>query len=64
MQEADEQGRSYFLSRSMVTHYPYQIHVGYAARQPSMINLFSIRANVLALYATFIKTGMSLRTLI
>ena len=64
MQEADEQGRSYLFLRSSATNRPYQIHVAYAARQPSMINLFSIRANVLARYATFIKTGTSLYTLI
>ena len=63
MQEADEQGRSYFFLRAWVTHHPYQIHVVYAARQPSMINLFSIRVNVLALYGTSIKTGKSLHTL-
>ena len=54
---------SFFLG-FRVTHHPFQIHAVYAARQPSMINHFSIRANVLALYATFIKTGTSLHTLI
>jgi hypothetical protein len=63
MQEADEQGRLALLLEALVTHHTaYQIHVVYAVRQLSTINLFSIRANVRALYATFIKTGTFLHT--
>ena len=64
MQEADEQGRLALLEALVTHHTACQIHVVYAVRQLSTINLFSIRANVRAPYATFIKTGTFLHTLL